>query len=261
MEFENIIAELNDGIEYITLNRPQVLNALNIDTVSELRDATEYAYRDDEVKVVIITGAGGRAFAAGADIAEMHALTPQGGREMIANGQALMCEIEKLPKPVIAALDGYVIGGGLELALACDIRIASKKTQFAFPEPSLGIIPGYGGSQRLGRVIGFGAAKYYCMTEERIDVQRAYELGLVGKICADDVPVLEEASRIAAGLKERCPEALAAIKAVMREGQNADIDTALDIEKKAFDKLFSSSARTECMGLFLEKQKNKKKKS
>ena len=141
------------------------------------------------------------------------------------------------------ALDGYVIGGGLELALACDIRIASKKTQFAFPEPSLGIIPGYGGSQRLGRVIGFGAAKYYCMTEERIDVQRAYELGLVGKICPDEVTVLEEANRIAKGLKERCPEALAAIKAVMREGQNADIDTAVDIEKKAFDKLFSSPAR------------------
>lgn len=261
MEFENIIAEIYDGTEIITLNRPKVLNALNIDTVSELREAIEYAYRDEEIRAVIITGAGGRAFAAGADISEMHALTPQGGREMIANGQALMCEIERLPKPVIAALDGYVIGGGFELALACDIRIASEKTSFAFPEPTLGIIPGYGGSQRLGRVIGFGAAKYYCMTEERISVQRAYELGLVGKICIEGTSVIDEAKKIAAGMKERCPEALAAIKEVMRDGQNESIDAALNIEMKAFDRLFSAPARTERMGAFLEKQKNKKKKA
>ena len=259
MNFENIIVEVEDGIEYITLNRPQVLNALNIDTVSELRDAIEYAYREAEVKCVIIKGAGDRAFAAGADIAEIHALTPQGGREMIANGQALMCEIEKLPKPVIAALNGYVIGGGLELALACDIRVANDNVQFSFPEPTLGIIPGYGGSQRLGRVIGFGMAKYYCLTEERITAERAYELGLVGKLCRNG-EAFEEAKRLAEAMIKRCPESNAAIKEVMREGMNENIDTALEIEKKAFDKLFSAPARTERMGIFLENQKKKKKK-
>ena len=259
MEFENIIVEAEDGIEYITLNRPQVLNALNIDTVSELRDAIEYAYRDDAVKCVIIKGAGDRAFAAGADIAEMHALTPQGGREMIANGQALMCEIEKLPKPVIAVLNGYVIGGGLELALACDIRVANDNVIFSFPEPTLGIIPGYGGSQRLGRVIGFGMAKYYCLTEERITAERAYELGLIGKLCHNN-EAFEEAKKIAEAMIKRCPEAIAAIKEVMRDGMNENIDTALDIEAKTFDKLFSAPARTERMGIFLENQRNKKKK-
>ncbi|MBQ1423625.1 MAG: enoyl-CoA hydratase/isomerase family protein, partial [Lachnospiraceae bacterium] len=140
--YENIIVETGDGIELITLNRPQVLNALNIDTVSELRDAFEYARDHDEIGVVIIRGAGDRAFAAGQDIAEMQSETPAEGRSMIANGHALMREIEMLPKPVIAAVNGYAFGGGFELALACDIRIAADNAVFAFPEPSLGVIPG-----------------------------------------------------------------------------------------------------------------------
>ena len=259
MDFENIIVEVEDSIEYITLNRPEVLNALNIDTVSELRDAIEYAEKSDEVKCVIIKGAGDRAFAAGADIEEMHSLTPEGGREMIANGHALMCEIERLPKPVIAVLNGYAIGGGFELALACDIRVANDNVQFSFPEPTLGIIPGYGGSQRLGRVIGFGMAKYYCLTEERISAERAYELGLIGRLCRNG-EALDEAKEIAENLKKLCPASVAAIKEVIRDGMNENIDTALEIEKKAFDRVFSGKERIERMGAFLEKQKNKRKK-
>lgn len=259
MEFENIIVSVENSIEHIVLNRPKVLNALNIDTVSELREAVEYAAVSDEVRVVIISGAGGRAFAAGADIAEMRELTPEGGREMIANGKALMREIELLDKPVIAALNGYVIGGGLELALACDIRIASASASFSFPEPSLGIIPGYGGSQRLGRVIGYGMAKYYCLTEERMDAARAYELGLVAKVLDTEEELMSEAYRIAGEMLKRSPAALAAVKESIREGMSMDMDSALMAETRIFDRVFSSEERVVRMGRFLEGRKNRKR--
>ena len=252
--FENIIVELGDGIELITLNRPQVLNALNIDTVSELREAFDYAREHDEVKVVILQGAGDRAFAAGADIAEMRALNPAEGRSMIANGHALMREMEKLPKPVIAAIQGYAFGGGFELALACDIRIAADNAVFAFPEPSLGIIPGYGGTQRLARLVGASRALYYCMTEERIDVQSAYEMGLVGKIVKPE-ELLDEAIHLAENMIKKSLASQAALKQSIREGLDLSIDDALMLESRIFDRLFSSAERGERMEAFLEKHR------
>ena len=252
--FENIIVELGDGIELITLNRPQVLNALNIDTVSELREAFDYAREHDEVKVIILQGAGDRAFAAGADIAEMRALNPAEGRSMIANGHALMREMEKLPKPVIAAIQGYAFGGGFELALACDIRIAADNAVFAFPEPSLGIIPGYGGTQRLARLVGASRALYYCMTEERIDVRRAYEMGLVGKIVKPE-ELLDEAIHLAENMIKKSLASQAALKQSIREGLDLSIDDALMLESRIFDRLFSSAERGERMEAFLEKHR------
>ena len=252
--FENIIVELGDGIELITLNRPQVLNALNIDTVSELREAFDYAREHDEVKVIILQGAGDRAFAAGADIAEMRALNPAEGRSMIANGHALMREMEKLPKPVIAAIQGYAFGGGFELALACDIRIAADNAVFAFPEPSLGIIPGYGGTQRLARLVGASRALYYCMTEERIDVQSAYEMGLVGKIVKPE-ELLDEAIHLAENMIKKSLASQAALKQSIREGLDLSIDDALMLESRIFDRLFSSAERGERMEAFLEKHR------
>jgi len=252
--FENIIVELGDGIELITLNRPQVLNALNIDTVSELREAFDYAREHDEVKVIILQGAGDRAFAAGADIAEMRALNPAEGRSMIANGHALMREMEKLPKPVIAAIQGYAFGGGFELALACDIRIAADNAVFAFPEPSLGIIPGYGGTQRLARLVGASRALYYCMTEERIDVQSAYEMGLVGKIVKPE-ELLDEAIHLAENMIRKSLASQAALKQSIREGLDLSIDDALMLESRIFDRLFSSAERGERMEAFLEKHR------
>ncbi len=252
--FENIIVELGDGIELITLNRPQVLNALNIDTVSELREAFDYAREHDEVKVVILQGAGDRAFAAGADIAEMRALNPAEGRSMIANGHALMREMEKLPKPVIAAIQGYAFGGGFELALACDIRIAADNAVFAFPEPSLGIIPGYGGTQRLARLVGASRALYYCMTEERIDAQSAYEMGLVGKIVKPE-ELLDEAIHLAENMIKKSLASQAALKQSIREGLDLSIDDALMLESRIFDRLFSSAERGERMEAFLEKHR------
>ena len=252
--FENIIVELGDGIELITLNRPQVLNALNIDTVSELREAFDYAREHDEVKVIILQGAGDRAFAAGADIAEMRALNPAEGRSMIANGHALMREMEKLPKPIIAAIQGYAFGGGFELALACDIRIAADNAVFAFPEPSLGIIPGYGGTQRLARLAGASRALYYCMTEERIDVQSAYEMGLVGKIVKPE-ELLDEAIHLAENMIKKSLASQAALKQSIREGLDLSIDDALMLESRIFDRLFSSAERGERMEAFLEKHR------
>ncbi len=250
--YEHIIVEVGDGIELITLNRPQVLNVLNIDTVSELRDAFEYAAQADDVKVVIITGAGSRAFAAGGDIEEMRAETPAEGRAMIANGHALMREIEMLPKPVIAAVGGYCFGGGFDLALACDVRIASDNSVFAFPGPSLGVIPGYGGAVRLSKMIGVSRAEYYCMTEEWIDAQQAYEMGLVGKL-TEPSELLDEAIRIAAGMTKKTLASLAALKRLIRDGMDMTLEDALAYERKLFDGLFSSQERVDRMAALIEK--------
>ncbi len=250
--YEHIIVEVGDGIELITLNRPQVRNVLNIDMVSELRDAFEYAAGADDVKVVIITGAGGCAFSAGQDIEEMSAGTPAEGRAMIANGHALMREIELLPKPVIAAIGGYCFGGGSELAMACDIRIASDNSVFAFPGPSLGVIPGYGGAVRLSRLIGVSRAEYYCMTEEWIDAQQAYEMGLVGKL-TEPSELLDEAIRIAAGMTKKTLASLAALKRLIRDGMDMTLEDALAYERKIFDGLFSSQERVDRMAAFIEK--------
>ena len=254
--FENIIVETGDGIELITLNRPEVLNALNIDTISELRDAIEYAAVTEEIRAVIIHGAGNRAFAAGQDIEEMQAETAAEGRSMIANGHALMREIEMLPKPVIAAINGYAFGGGFELALACDIRIASDKAVFAFPEPSLGIIPGYGGSVRFSKLVGASRAQYYCMTEEWIDAKQAYNMGIVGKLTEPD-NLLDEAIRMASGMMKRSPASEAALKRLIRDGMDMSLEDALSYERKLFDELFSSEERVERMADFLAKRKKK----
>jgi len=252
--YENIIVETGDGIELVTLNRPHVLNALNIDTVSELRDAIEYASEAEDIKVVIIRGAGEKAFAAGQDIEEMQAETAAEGRSMIANGHALMREIEMLPKPVIAAINGYAFGGGFELALACDIRIAADNAVFAFPEPSLGVIPGYGGSVRLSKLIGVSRAQYFCMTEEWIDVKRAYDMGLVGKITKPE-ELMDEAVQMAQNMMKKSMASQTALKRLIRDGMDMTLEDALSYERKLFDGVFSSQERVDRMAAFLAKRK------
>ena len=252
--YENIIVETGDGIELVTLNRPHVLNALNIDTVSELRDAIEYASEAEDIKVVIIRGAGEKAFAAGQDIEEMQAETPAEGRSMIANGHALMREIEMLPKPVIAAINGYAFGGGFELALACDIRIAADNAVFAFPEPSLGVIPGYGGAVRLSKLIGVSRAQYFCMTEEWIDVKRAYDMGLVGKITKPE-ELMDEAVQMAQNMMKKSMASQTALKRLIRDGMDMTLEDALSYERKLFDGVFSSQERVDRMAAFLAKRK------
>ena len=174
--FENLKYEVKDGIAYVTVNRPKSLNALSKEVLSELDEALDKINEDPEVKIAILTGEG-RAFVAGADISQMVNLTGIEGQEMMKQGARVMNHIEDIDKPVIAAVNGFALGGGCELAMACDIRIASEKAKFGQPEVNLGIIPGFGGTQRLPRLVGKGMGKYLIMTAEYIDAQEAYRIG------------------------------------------------------------------------------------
>ena len=173
----NVLLSIEEGIATITMNRPKSLNALNTDTLCELKAAMLKVDSDDAVKVIIVTGAGEKAFVAGADIAQMRDLDTLQGRRMTMLGQEVFSVIENLDKPVIAAVNGFALGGGCELAMACDVRIVSETAKFGQPEVNLGIIPGFAGTQRLARLIGRGRAKYYIMTGSMMNAAKAYELG------------------------------------------------------------------------------------
>ncbi len=252
--YENIKIEINSesGIEIITMNRPKALNALNSDTLSELQDAFEKAAADAAVGCVIITGEG-RAFVAGADISQMKGLTTLEGRAMTIQGQKLMNYIEAMEKPVIAAVNGYALGGGCELSMACDIRIASTKAVFGQPEINLGIIPGFGGTQRLPRIIGRGNAKYYCMTAENIRADEALRIGLVSKVTEPE-ELMKEAVRIAELILTKAPIAVRMAKLAINNGMDTDLDTGIAYEAEAYTTCFSSEDRVEGMTAFVEKR-------
>src|SRR5437773_1575349 len=180
--FENLIYEKRDGIAYVTLNRPAVRNALNSRTIRELKSAFEQAKNDDAVLAVILTGAGDKAFAAGADINELAMQTPVAGKEYSLAGQEVFDYIEQMGKPVIAAINGYALGGGCELAMACSFRIASENAQLGQPEVKLGIIPGYGGTQRLSRLVGKGRAMQILLTGDIVSAAEAFRIGLVNQV-------------------------------------------------------------------------------
>ena len=179
---ENVLFNEKDGIMFVTINRPKALNALNSQTVNELGEVIGSVEKRKDIKVVIITGSGEKSFVAGADIAEMHNLNAMEGRELALNAQKVFSKIEQMPQVVIAAVNGYALGGGCELSMACDLRIASEKAKFGQPEVNLGILPGFAGTQRLPRLVGKGIAKELIFTTDMIDAQRAYEIGLVNKI-------------------------------------------------------------------------------
>jgi enoyl-CoA hydratase len=182
MAYETLLFEKRDGIGFLTVNRPQKLNALNRQVLNELETCLRTVATDEEVRAVILTGAGEKAFIAGADISELAEQTPLSGREMAARGQRLFDFIENLGKPVLAAVNGYALGGGCELAMACTLRVASESARFGQPEVKLGIIPGYGGSQRLARLVGKGRALELILTGEPITAQEAYRIGLVNQV-------------------------------------------------------------------------------
>ncbi len=195
MSYETLLYEARAGIAYVTVNRPQKLNALNQKAVQELTDCFERIDASSEVGGVILTGAGEKAFVAGADINELAALTPAGARETALGGQALMNAIENLGKPVIAAINGFALGGGCELAMACTLRIASENARFGQPEVKLAIIPGYAGTQRLPRLVGKGRALEMILSGEPINAQEAWRIGLVNQVVAlpDLLPAAEKA--------------------------------------------------------------------
>lgn len=253
--FETLKYEVKEGIAYVTVNRPKFLNAISTEVLDDLETVFHQINKDPNVRVVILTGEG-RAFVAGADISQMLNFTGIEGQEMVRRGSKIMNYIESIDKPVIAAINGYALGGGCELAIACDIRIASEKAQFAQPEAGLGIIPGFGGTQRLPRLIGKGMSKYLIMTGEYINANEALKIGLVEKVVAheDLIPTCEA---IAKTIMSKAPIAIKATKIAINNGIMLDVATGVVLESEAFGAPFCSEDRIEGMKAFLEKRKPK----
>jgi enoyl-CoA hydratase len=252
MEYNYILFEIREGIGYVTINRPNALNALNTHVLSELKNAFQYIATSDEVKCVIITGAG-RAFVAGADISQMSDLNTIEGRDMTIKGQRVMELIENIDKPVIAAINGFALGGGCELSMACDIRIASEKAKFGQPEVNLGIIPGYGGTQRLPRLVGKGMAKYLILSAEIIDANEALRIGLVQKVVPAD-ELMQEAEKFAKTVMSKAPIAIKMAKTAINSGINLDLRSGVAFEAEAYVSTFCSEDRVEGMKAFVEKR-------
>lgn len=251
--YETLLVERRDRVAIITINRPQKMNALNIRTREEGASALEELRADEGVRVVIFTGAGEKAFVAGADIAEFAGRTAVTQREVMT-GRSLFTAIDTFPKPVIAMVNGYCLGGGCELALACDLRVASENAKFGQPEINLGIIPGGGGTQRLTHLVGEGKAMELILTGDLIDAQSAYRCGLVNMVfpAADlEAKTLELANRIA----EKSPIALRMAKEAVKTASRSTLDEGLRREIDLFALCFSSADKDEGVSAFLEKRK------
>lgn len=255
MELQTITVERDGPIATITLNRPNVLNALNLAMLDELGRALATLDADDALRAVILTGAGPKAFAAGADIAELNALPDaRAGEEQARRGQALTVAIERLRVPVIAAVNGFALGGGCEIAMACDIRIASENAKFGQPEVNLGIVPGYGGTQRTTRLLGEGWAMYLCLTGEMIDAQEALRIGLVQKVLPADA-LIGEARRIAELIAAKAPLAITATKRAIVDGAALTLADGLALEALRFGYAVSTEDFREGSRAFLDKRK------
>ena len=252
MEYKNIIFDKKDGIGYVAMNRPKALNALNTEVLTELDDVFRAIDKDDEVRVAIVTGEG-RSFIAGADIAQMSELNGTEGRDMTIQGQKVMELIESINKPVIAAVNGFALGGGNELAMACDIRIASEKAKFGQPEVNLGIIPGYGGTQRLPRLVGKGMAKKLIYSAEMIDAQEAYRIGLVDEVVPAE-ELMEAAEKLAKTIMSKAPIAIKMAKVAINNGINTDLTIGVQFEAESYTSTFVSEDRVEGMKAFVEKR-------
>ncbi|HEY8320735.1 MAG TPA: enoyl-CoA hydratase-related protein [Candidatus Baltobacteraceae bacterium] len=254
-EFETILLERDGVVATVTLNRPQTLNALNAQLLGELSSALSSLDADGEIRAVVITGSGQKAFAAGADIGELNALGgAAAGADKARVGQAVTLQIERMRKPVIMAVNGFALGGGCELAMAGDIMIASDNAKFGQPEVNLGLIPGYGGSQRTTRLVGRGMAMYLCLTGEIVDAAEALRIGLVQKVVPQaDLPT--EAKRIANLIAGKAPLAIAACKRVINDGAHLSTPDALELEAAAFGDLVTTHDFKEGTGAFLEKRK------
>jgi enoyl-CoA hydratase len=253
MSFTNLLVEDRGAVRVITLNRPEKLNALNRATIAELHVAFAAARSDSTVRVVVLTGAGAKAFVAGADIAEMNSLTAVEAREFSRHGQALMRNIEALGKPVLAMINGFALGGGLELAMACHLRIAADTAKVGQPEVKLGLIPGFGGTQRLLRLCGRGAALELCLLGANIDAQRALALGVLTRV----VPAaeLQDATmQLADQLAAAAPLALQGVLDAVLLGGEAPLETALDYESQAFAVAFATDDMKEGTSAFLARR-------
>ncbi|MBN1340247.1 MAG: enoyl-CoA hydratase/isomerase family protein [Bacteroidales bacterium] len=254
MNFEILKAQHSDGIAVIKIDRPQSLNALNSRFFDEMDEMLDQLASDKTIRAVIITGEG-KAFVAGADIAEMVNKGPAEGQAFSEKGQKVFRKIEKSRFPVIAAINGFALGGGLELAMSCDFRIASNKARFGQPEVNLGLIPGYAGTQRLPRLTGLGNALYLLLTAEMIDAATALQMGLVQKVTEPET-LMEESLKIAGIIVSKGPKAIEKAKKVTRKGLLSDFGEGCKLEAEAFGTLFGpDSEGEEGMKAFLEKRK------
>ena len=243
-----------DGVATLTLNRPEALNAFNSEQLRLLEQMLAEVAADPAIRAVVLTGAGERAFAAGADIREMAALSPEGGLAFGRLGHAVTRAVEALPQPVVAAVNGFALGGGCELAIACDIRIASENAVFAQPEVSLGIPPGWGGSQRLPRLVGPGMAAEMILTGRRVAAAEALRIGLVNRV----VPLpdlMPAAAELAATIAANGPVAVRAAKRLMALAFDGDPVVGLETECAVFGSVFGTPEQREGMGAFVEKRK------
>ena len=253
MELKNVILEKEEHLAVVTINRPKALNALNSETLNDLNTVIEDLEKDNNIYAVIVTGSGEKSFVAGADIAEMKDLNEEQGKEFGILGNKVFRRLENLDKPVIAAVSGFALGGGCELAMSCDIRIASEKAKFAQPEAGLGITPGFGGTQRLARIVGLGKAKEMIYTCDMIKADEAYRIGLVNKVVPLE-SLMDEAKAMANKIIANAPIAVKYCKDAINRGMQVDIDSAIAIEAEDFGKCFASEDQTEGMTAFLERR-------
>jgi enoyl-CoA hydratase len=254
MTFDNLLFDVSAGIARITVNRPDKLNALNDAVIAELGAAIDQVGRDGEIKGVILTGAGTKAFVAGADIAELSRQGPFDGKARALVGQGVFRRFERSGKPVIAAVNGFALGGGCELAMACHVRIAAESAKFGQPEAKLGIAPGYGGSVRLPRLVGKGRALELLLTGQMIDAAEAYRIGLVNRVVPGD-RLLEESEKMLRTMLENGPLALRVCIEAVDAALETTVDEGLLLEANYFGLLASTSDMREGMAAFLEKRK------
>lgn len=255
MEF--VLYEVNGAAAKITINREKALNALNSQVLDEL-GATLDAVNTDEIRCLILTGAGAKSFVAGADIGEMSTLTKAEGEAFGRKGNDVFRKLETFPVPVIAAVNGFALGGGCELAMSCDIRICSENAVFGQPEVGLGITPGFGGTQRLARLVGAGMAKQMIYTARNIKADEALRIGLVNAVYPAE-ELMAQAEKMAAGIAKNAPIAVRNCKKAINEGLDADMDEAIVIEEKLFGDCFETEDQRYGMAFFLDKNKEKVK--
>lgn len=254
MNNKNIVISIAQHVALITINRPQAMNALNPETIAELTAAIDNLEQQADVKTIILTGAGEKAFVAGGDVALMETLSPLQARDVALAAAELFERIETSPRVVIAAINGYALGGGCELALACDLRLASEQAQLGQPEINLGIFPGWGGTQRLPRLIGVSRAKEMMFTGERISAHRALELGVVDHVVPAD-QLMARSQELAKTIASKPQAAIRMIKEAVHNGMMMDQDKAIRYEAELFGSCFTTQDQKEGMRAFFEKRK------
>ncbi|QAT49106.1 enoyl-CoA hydratase/isomerase family protein [Caproiciproducens sp. NJN-50] len=252
----NLLLEVENGVALLTINRPKALNALNSETLAELNQCLSELEGREDVNAVILTGSGEKSFVAGADISEMVNATPKEGRRMGLLAREAFGRLENMPQVTVAAVNGYALGGGCEISMACDIRVASENAKFGQPECGLGILPGFGGTQRLARLVGKGRAKELIFTCDMIDAQEAFRIGLANHV-VPQAELIDYCRKMVGRIMKNGPFAVSLAKQAINTGLNTDLDSGLKLEANLFGLSFSTEDKKEGMTAFLEKRKEK----